>query len=43
MGKEVWRRMGQEHSDPYNLEDWYLDVDEPIILFPFREMISALL
>ena len=31
--------MGQGHSDSYNLED----VDEPIVLFPFRELIGGLL
>ena len=35
--------MGQGHSDSCNLEAWDLDVDEPSVLFPFRELIGALL
>ena len=43
IGREVWRGMGQGHSDSYNLEALGFDVDEPNVLFPFRELIGALL
>ena len=43
IGREVWCGMGQRYSDSYNLEALDFDIDEPNVLFPFRELIGALL